>query len=285
MMRASLRDPVQAVRVTRADLSIGTLDLFRFDGYDHAFPRHSHDHFTVGVLGPRNGRIRFRQGTWNAAEGAILAIPPDEPHSAEPLKRSGWTYRTFCPSREIVALALESKDVPVMPVFPEPVIHDPVLARRFLRLHRTLEAGPPTLALEETLLELLRLLVDGHGSSPPASAQSDAAVAVARARAYLHSHYGRQVKLTELATVSGVSPFHLIRSFRALLGITPHAYLTQVRANRARGMLLGGETPSAAACRCGFSDQSHLTRTFKGIFGIPPGSYLTASRTPFRRGA
>jgi AraC-like ligand binding domain. len=64
------------VYVTRVELSIGALDLFRFLNYDHAFPRHSHDRFTVGVFGPQNGTIRFRGGDWQAREGSILAIPP-----------------------------------------------------------------------------------------------------------------------------------------------------------------------------------------------------------------
>src|SRR5512141_1660628 len=95
------------VCVTRIELSIGALDLFRFLNYDHAFPRHSHDRFTVGVFGPQNGTIRFRGGDWQAREGSILAIPPDEAHSADPLPGSGWTYRTFYPSTELVALAVE----------------------------------------------------------------------------------------------------------------------------------------------------------------------------------
>ena len=54
----------------------------------------------------------------------------------------------------------------------------------------------------------------------------------------------------------------------------PHAYLTQVRANRARELLVRGEPLSAVAYTCGFSDQSHLTRIFKKIFGITPGAYV-----------
>jgi AraC-like DNA-binding protein len=86
------------------------------------------------------------------------------------------------------------------------------------------------------------------------------------------------VKLDELSLECGVSPFHLIRSFKDSIGMTPHAYLMQVRANRARDMLFAGEGISTVAYRCGFVDQSHLTRTFKRIFGVTPGAYFAGAR-------
>jgi AraC-like DNA-binding protein len=85
------------------------------------------------------------------------------------------------------------------------------------------------------------------------------------------------VKLAELASICGVTPFHLIHSFRASFGIPPHAYLTQVRARRAREMLIRGNPLSSVAYMCGFSDQSHLTRVFKRIYGVTPGVYVAAS--------
>jgi AraC-like DNA-binding protein len=79
--------------------------------------------------------------------------------------------------------------------------------------------------------------------------------------------------------VCDTSPFHLVRCFTDVVGMPPHAYLTQVRANRARALLLSGEGLSGVAYRCGFCDQSHLTRTFKRLFGVTPGSYVAALRS------
>jgi AraC-like DNA-binding protein len=263
------------VYVTRVELSIGSLDLFRFVDHDHAFPRHSHERFTVGVFGNRNGSIRFRRGTWRATDGAILAVPPDEAHSADPLRGSGWTYRTLYPSTRIVDLALDVSASSSAPVFDRPVIHDPSLARSLFDLHSALESSPPSLAMEETLLELLRRLVYSHGCERILLTGDTSPAAVALARTYLEDNFGKSVKLAELSAICGISPFHLIRSFRDHVGMPPHAYLTQVRANRARQMLTSGEGLSSAAYLCGFSDQSHLTRTFKRIFGITPGAYAS----------
>jgi AraC-like DNA-binding protein len=104
------------------------------------------------------------------------------------------------------------------------------------------------------------------------------------ARDYLQANYAKPVKLVQLAAVCDASPFHLVRSFRDIIGMPPHAYLTQLRANRARELLRGGETLSGAAYLCGFADQSHLTRTFKRIFGVTPGVYVAGDGSRTARG-
>jgi len=267
------------VYVTRVDLSIGALDLFRFASYDHAFPRHSHDRFTIGVFGAGNGTIRFRNTGWRAVDGSILAVPPDEAHSADPLRGGGWTYRTIYPSTEIVALAMEDSSQAETAFFEKPILHDPALAATLLGLHTELLSPSHGLAAEETLLWSIRQLLTRYASKRiPVRSPQVSTRAVAIARSYLDDNFKNAVKLGELSRVCDISPFHLIRSFRDIVGMPPHAYLTQVRSNRARDLLAAGEGLSATAYLCGFSDQSHLTRTFKRIFGVTPGAYLAALR-------
>ena len=157
----------RGVHVTRVELSIGSLDLFRFDDYDHAFPRHSHDRFTIGAFGHGNGRIRMSGQNWTAADGAILAIPPDAAHSAEPRKGSGWTYRSLYPSFEVMDAALESSSVDAR--FGRPVIEDASLAAAIVSVHADLERSGSTLRNEERLLSLLRSIVDRHAAQSPSS--------------------------------------------------------------------------------------------------------------------
>jgi AraC-like DNA-binding protein len=98
-------------------------------------------------------------------------------------------------------------------------------------------------------------------------------VAVETARAYIHAHYDRDISVRDLAALTGLSPYHFIRVFSGQVGLTPHAYLVQVRVQQARQLLATGETPSQAALSAGFFDQSHLTRHFKRILGVTPGRY------------
>lgn len=277
--RPRLKKIARGVTVTRVRLSVGVLELFRFEAYGHAFPRHSHDRLTFGVLGPGNGRIRVRGAEWQATRGSLLAIGPDEPHSAEPARGGGWTYRSFYPSPDVVAAALGT-DASQLPQFDRPVIQDPELALAADRLHRRLERGRPSHGDEERLLLLIGKLASRHGEGMTSPREDATAGVVARARAFLEENAGKPVRLHDLAAVARVSLFHLIRCFQREVGMPPHAWLTQLRANRARELLLSGEAPAAVAYRCGFSDQAHLTRTFRSMLGITPGSYARGMSCP-----
>jgi AraC-like DNA-binding protein len=81
------------------------------------------------------------------------------------------------------------------------------------------------------------------------------------------------VPLAELASVAGLTRFDLVRRFRQQTGLTPHAFQTNLRIRRARGMLGAGEPIARVAAACGFADQPHLTRTFRRAVGVTPGRF------------
>ena len=98
---------------------------------------------------------------------------------------------------------------------------------------------------------------------------------IARAIDYMHANLGRDVSLDILAQTVNVSPSHLRRLFKQATGMAPHQYLTGLRVNRAKELLLTGSfTVSEVATEVGFADQSHLHRHFKRVFGITPKAVL-----------
>ena len=56
-----------------------------------------------------------------------------------------------------------------------------------------------------------------------------------------------------------------------------HAYQTQLRLNRARGLLTAGLPTAEVAVMVGFYDQSHLGRFFREAYGVAPGRYAAAT--------
>ncbi len=96
---------------------------------------------------------------------------------------------------------------------------------------------------------------------------------ISRVKEYLDAYYLRDITLDDLAAIAQFSPYHLLRAFRRTVGLTPHAYLIQVRIEAGKRLLRNGNSISDVSATTGFSDQSHFTRHFKRIMGVTPGQY------------
>ncbi len=162
-----------------------------------------------------------------------------------------------------------------VPEIARPAFRDPVMGGLFERLFaRATAAVPEPLALQEELLRVLVHLLRRHGARPRPMRPTAPAVAAARCR--LDEAPERPITLAELAALSGVDRFALLRGFARETGATPHAYLVQRRVRLARRLLAAGHAPAEAALRAGFADQSHLTRAFRRHLGITPARYRAA---------
>lgn len=120
--------------------------------------------------------------------------------------------------------------------------------------------------------------------TPTAAARSGRVVTpLAPIRDYLRAHLGEQVTTAELARLSGLTEWHLIRAFHREFGLPPHAYHTRLRLATASELLSQGLGVSTAAYECGFADQSHLSRKFKEVYGLTPAAWAAATAHAPRR--
>ena len=84
------------------------------------------------------------------------------------------------------------------------------------------------------------------------------------------------MSLAEVSSYAGLTRFELVRRFRQQTGLTPHAFQTNVRIERARALLTTGHAIVDVAAACGFADQPHFTRTFKRAVGVTPGRFVAS---------
>jgi AraC-like DNA-binding protein len=96
--------------------------------------------------------------------------------------------------------------------------------------------------------------------------------AVERARVFLHAHLADpDVDLAQAARAAHVSPPHLVRRFRAELGVTPMAYLWERRVATGVDLLANTGLPvGEIAARTGFKTVYHFSRRVKEHTGAPP---------------
>ncbi|MBZ5712370.1 helix-turn-helix transcriptional regulator [Nannocystis pusilla] len=141
-------------------------------------------------------------------------------------------------------------------------------------MHAALAArGPVTRELEALVIETLTEVLATCTERGEVRVHERAPRAVRRAREYLRAHVSEPVTLDALAAHAGADKFHLIRAFRAELGIPPYEYLTHLRVARAAELLATGMTGAAAAHAVGLFDESQLHRHFRRILGVTPGRF------------
>src|SRR6266571_6784216 len=113
------------------------------------------------------------------------------------------------------------------------------------------------------------------GSGAPARALSPAVIErIEGARAYLHEHAAEPITLATLSRVAALSPYYLVRVFKAQVGMPPHRYLTVLRVERARQLLeVSSLSVTQIAHRTGFGTVSHFSTVFRARVGVSPSQY------------
>ena len=256
---------------------LGDVDLMHAKYVTQSFPRHTHDGFGVGVI--ERGALGFYYRGENvvASAGVINLVNPGEVHTGHAASKEGWTYRMFYFSADLLrAIASQIAGRPrTIPFFRTGVIHDRFLAGVIHSLHQSLEKGGATILEQESrFLLMLTHLIRRHVEAPqPLQTIGREHQAVKKAIEFIKAHYNQNISIHILASNANLSPFHFIRIFNYHTGLTPHAYLIQVRIKKAKNLLQKGWKIIDTAYETGFTDQSHLSRHFKRLMGFTPGQY------------
>jgi len=96
---------------------------------------------------------------------------------------------------------------------------------------------------------------------------------------YIDANYDKPISLSDVAKASHLSASRLAHIFKEQLGITIIEYLTSVRIERAKELLLGTELNCTEICfEIGYNNQSYFTRTFKELVGMPPRKFRARNR-------
>ena len=110
----------------------------------HAFPRHSHDRFGVGVIVSGGHKSASGRGLVEARANDAIMVNPGEVHDGSPLDERGraWRMLYFEPSM-LVSAAVELSGAAGREIeLTQPVVHDPLLKHLFERLFAVAVEAP-----------------------------------------------------------------------------------------------------------------------------------------------
>lgn len=261
------------------DKQVPGLSLLHADFTSHEYAPHTHDAFVVAVTELGSAKVRSRGVVETICPSTLFVSNPAEPQSSWMDDSRRWRYRSIYLTQRTIDAVTSELGLATVPYFTRNMFHDRDLIDGFDRLHRTLEAGHDGIRAYELLIGVFAELFHRHGSgasrmeSPP----RDRTI-TRRVIDLMRARYSDDLRLDELATAVGLTSFQLIGLFKRTIGLTPHAYLINVRLNTACRYLRRGHPLAQSALAAGFCDQSALTKHFKRWYGITPLQFVAAAR-------
>jgi AraC-like DNA-binding protein len=121
-------------------------------------------------------------------------------------------------------------------------------------------------------------VVSGRTQKSPRATARDRRRAVETAL-WIDAHSHHAIELEHAAGQADLSPFHFLRLFSSVLGVTPHQYLVRSRLRHAARLLADDQRSiTDVAFDVGFGDLSNFVRTFHRAAGVPPLRFRQASK-------
>ncbi len=138
-------------------------------------------------------------------------------------------------------------------------------------------------ALEELAVSLAAAVVATLAGAEPAARRPSRRDErrIVRALRRIEARAQEPLALAELANEAAMSPYHFLRVFRQVAGMTPHQYVLRTRLHRAALRISrSDELISTIAFDAGFNDLASFNRRFRGVMGASPSAYRKRGRRP-----
>lgn len=96
---------------------------------------------------------------------------------------------------------------------------------------------------------------------------------VVQAKLFIDGHFAEKIEIDRIADEAFFSRFHFIRLFKKIYSTTPHQYLTQVRMEQAKLLLINGTSATETCFAVGFDSLPSFTALFKKSTGVTPAVF------------
>lgn len=271
-------------------------------GRNFYHPRYSTEgrRFPLALKSVFNGQALYEtaQGKFVVEEGVYLILNAHQPYQI--FIDSEMEVETFCVNfpDQLAEEVLRCLVTPMDRLLDDPVSdadtpvtflertypNDQEVTPHLLALRSALAQGPPDDAwLEERLHGLMVRLLNVHRnvfrevekvSAMRQSTRVELYKRLHRAKDYMHACLSEPLTLKQIAQVGAMSPHHFLRTFKQVFGLTPHAYLTQKRLERAQWLLTRTPQPITTVCfDVGFESLGSFSTLLRRHVGMSPRTF------------
>ena len=260
------------------DRHLAGLSLLHADFTTHEYPPHMHEALVVAATEQGGSVVRSRGQVEEATPSTLFVFNPAEPHAGSMAWSKRWQYRSMYLTQAALDRVAADLGIEQVPYFTRNILADRDLIDSFQALHCALEEGRDVFQERELLVASFGTLFRRHGSGRNRIAPGPLDCRLlARVQDRMRAEYASDLRLEDLAADVGLTTFQLIGLFKRTVGLTPHAYLTQVRLGVACRQLRHAPVLADVAAAVGFYDQSALNKHFKRSYGITPRQFARAA--------
>lgn len=235
-----------------------------------------HDGFSVSYVRKGSFGYRARGRSFELVAGSILVGHPDEEYMCTHDHVHGDECLSFFFAPEVVDTIGGRTEIWRTGGVP-PLSELMVLGE----LAQAAAEGRSDAGLDEVGLLFAARFVDvvsGRERGRPEAAARDRRRAV-EAALWIDASSHEPIDLESAAAEAGLSPFHFLRLFSSVLGVTPHQYLIRSRLRRAARLLADdARSITDVAFEVGFGDLSNFVRTFHRAAGVSPRTFRQAAK-------
>lgn len=250
---------------------------FVADGRQVTYAPHSHQQWSVGAILAGQSEFLCADRLHYVEQGALVVMNPEQVHACNPRQNSPWAYYMMHLDKNWLADFLHQSGVRTSALWCDTrsdTLSEPALFSDFVAIAEQLMSADGDLSEKEQQLKAclarLFLQLEQHNHS---SAHLLPANPLYQVAAYLSEHCEEDRPIASISAEFGYSAGYLVRSFKRLFHMTPHAYRLNRRVQLGQQALKQGEAISAVAQTTGFSDQAHFQRVFKQRVAATPDQY------------
>lgn len=227
-----------------------------------------------------NGFMEVNGRTWPVAQGQVAWIFNHHANKHWPADGSPWEMlwiRVDGPHLDQIYKTLTASGSPVFAGVDARAAA--AILRRIFRIMRSRSIAMEAALHAEVAALMRQLFASRHSANPSASAKAEIPMSLHKPIEAMRLYYERQLRISELAALAGMSVSNFFRHFKAATGTSPIDFLKRERINQAKRRLLETDDSIAQiAEQTGYYDQFYFSRDFKRMTQVSPSEYRQRER-------